>query len=79
MSAARRIRGIADWLKPVNAAIDRVVQRVSWPGPCSSSVFLITSWTSSAFDTPSAHASTIRALNASAYDVLRRRAHPPST
>ena len=33
----------------------------------------------SVFDPPSAHASTIRDRNASACDVLRRRAHPSST
>jgi hypothetical protein len=44
---ARQIREIADWLIPVAAAIDRVDQCVSCPGPRSSSVRVITSSTCS--------------------------------
>jgi hypothetical protein len=40
---ARQIREIADSDTPVAAAIDLVDQCVSWPGPCSSSVLVITS------------------------------------
>ena len=44
---ARQIREIADWLMPAAAAIDRVDQCVSAPGPRSSSVLVITSSTCS--------------------------------
>ena len=44
---ARQIRETADWLMPVAAAIDRVDQCVSSPGPRSSSVLVITSSTCS--------------------------------
>ena len=46
-SNARQIREMADWLMPVAAAIDRVDQCVSSPGPCSSRVLVITSSTCS--------------------------------
>lgn len=44
---ARQIREIADWDMPVAAAIDRVDQCVSSPGPRSSRVLVITSSTCS--------------------------------
>ena len=117
----RQIREIADCDIPVAAAIDRVDQCVSSPGPRSSRVLVITSSTCSSVifrgapgrgssprpssrearnrprhlrtvsrdtfssaatavtDLPSAQASTILDRNASACDVLRRRAHPSRT
>jgi hypothetical protein len=42
---ARQIGDMTDWLIPVAVAIDRVDQHVPWPGPCSSSVRVITSLT----------------------------------
>ena len=44
---ARQIRETADWLMPVAAAIDRVDQCVSSPGPRSSRVLVMTSSTCS--------------------------------
>jgi hypothetical protein len=114
---ARQIREIADCDMPVAAAIDRVDQCVSCPGPRSSSVLVMTSPTCSSVifrgapgrgssarpsnraarnrprhlrtvsreirrsaavaetDAPSAQASTTRDRSASAWAVLRRRAH----